>query len=94
MTTLDFPRISFLRKEITKKAQGLDRTEFITTMATCIAGNISKPADCISDVDVTIVANLCDVFAQVDINNDGTIDWDELSSFMIDMGMKGWAKSG
>ena len=30
----------------------------------------------------------------MDINNDGTIDWDELSSFMIDMGMKGWAKSG
>ncbi|CAM9771885.1 unnamed protein product [Ectocarpus sp. 4 AP-2014] len=94
MTTLDFPRISFLRKEITKKAQGLDRTEFITTMATCIAGNISKPVDCISDVDVTVVANLCDVFEQVDINNDGTIDWDELSSFMIDMGMRGWAKSG
>ncbi|CAN0265919.1 unnamed protein product [Ectocarpus sp. 12 AP-2014] len=94
MTTLDFPRISFLRKEITKKAQGLDRTEFITTMATCIAGNITKPVDCISDVDVTIVANLCDVFEQVDINNDGTIDWDELSSFMIDMGMRGWAKSG
>ena len=31
---------------------------------------------------------------QVDINNDGTVDWDELSSFMIEMGMKGWAKSG
>lgn len=31
---------------------------------------------------------------QVDVNNDGTVDWEELSSFMIDMGMKDWAKSG
>lgn len=30
----------------------------------------------------------------MDINNDGTVDWEELSSFMIEMGMKGWAKSG
>lgn len=30
----------------------------------------------------------------MDINNDGTVDWDELSSFMIEMGMKGWANSG
>lgn len=28
--------------------------------------------------------------AQIDINSDGTVDWDELSSFMIEMGMKGW----
>ncbi len=32
--------------------------------------------------------------AQVDVNNDGTVDWEELSSFMIEMGMKGWANSG
>lgn len=30
----------------------------------------------------------------MDINNDGTVNWDELSSFMIEMGMKGWANSG
>jgi len=28
------------------------------------------------------------------MNNDGTVDWEELSSFMIEMGMKGWANSG
>lgn len=27
---------------------------------------------------------------QIDINSDGTVDWDELSTFMIDVGMKGW----
>lgn len=30
----------------------------------------------------------------MDVNNDGTVDWEELSSFMIEMGMKGWPKNG
>ena len=26
----------------------------------------------------------------MDVNNDGMVDWEELSSFMINMGMNGW----
>lgn len=28
------------------------------------------------------------------MNNDGIVDWEELSSFILAMGMKGWAESG
>ncbi|CAM9649007.1 unnamed protein product, partial [Ectocarpus sp. 13 AM-2016] len=94
MSAMDLPRISFLRREIQRKASGLDRVEFIMTMATCVAGDISNPVRCIDDIHVSMVANFCEIFAQVDVNNDGTVDWEELSSFMIDMGMKDWAKSG
>ena len=34
ITTMDLPRISYLHNEITKKALGLDRIEFVMTMAT------------------------------------------------------------
>ncbi|CAM9110180.1 unnamed protein product, partial [Hapterophycus canaliculatus] len=60
----------------------------------CVSGDLSNPVDCIDNVDINMVANFCEIFAQVDINNDGTVDWEELSSFMIEMGMKGWAKRG
>lgn len=33
------------------------------------------------------------LFDQMDVNNDGTVDWEEMSSFMVDMGMRGWAES-
>lgn len=34
ITTMDLPRISFLRREISKRPTGLDRVEFVMTMAT------------------------------------------------------------
>lgn len=30
----------------------------------------------------------------MDVNNDGTVDWEAISPFMVEMRMKGWAKSG
>ncbi|CAM9409360.1 unnamed protein product [Scytosiphon promiscuus] len=93
IAAMDLPRISFLRKETEKKALGLDLAEFILALATCVSGDLSNPVKCIDDIDINRVANFCEIFAQVDINNDGTVDWEELSSFMIEMGMKGWAKS-
>eukprot|EP00903_Cladosiphon_okamuranus_P013184 g12296.t2 len=92
--TMDLPRITYLHKETTKRQSGLDRIEFVMIMATCVAGDISDPVKSIDEIEVETVANFCEIFAQVDINNDGTVDWDELSSFMIEMGMKGCANSG
>lgn len=31
----------------------------------CVVGDISNPVKCIEDVDVNMVANFCEVFAQV-----------------------------
>lgn len=30
----------------------------------------------------------------MDVNNDGTVNWEEMSSFMVEMGMRGWTESG
>lgn len=31
---------------------------------------------------------------QMDINNDGTVDWEEISSFMVEVGMRSWSQKG
>ena len=33
------------------------------------------------------MCNLCELFAQIDINGDGTMEWDEFTSFIVEMGM-------
>ena len=33
------------------------------------------------------VSELCELFAQVDVNNDGTMEWEEFSAFCIEAGM-------
>jgi hypothetical protein len=34
-----------------------------------------------------VVANLCELFAQIDINGDGNMEWDEFTSFIVETGM-------
>lgn len=36
---------------------------------------------------MTTVSDLCELFAQVDVNGDGTMEWDEFSAFCIEAGM-------
>lgn len=34
-----------------------------------------------------LIANLCDLFAQIDINGDGTLEWKEFTSFIVETGL-------
>lgn len=34
-----------------------------------------------------LVANLCELFAQIDLNGDGSMEWDEFMSFVVDTGL-------
>lgn len=34
-----------------------------------------------------LVANLCELFAQIDINGDGSMEWEEFTSFIVDTGL-------
>lgn len=37
--------------------------------------------------EAELVANLCELFEQIDINSDNTLQWDELTGFLVDRGM-------
>lgn len=43
---------------------------------------------------ISAPACLMDTHMQMDVNNDGMVGWEELSSSMISMGMDGWAGRG
>ena len=36
--------------------------------------------------DTSLVANLCELFAQIDVNGDGTMEWEEFTSFIVETG--------
>ncbi|CAM9181000.1 unnamed protein product [Ascophyllum nodosum] len=64
LTAMDLPRINFVRKVIQEAGGGLDRTAFVVTMGTCAVGDISQPIDRVDDLDVRLVADFCELFAQ------------------------------
>ena len=35
-----------------------------------------------------MISNLCELFAQIDINGDGSMEWSELTSFIVEMGLQ------
>ena len=88
MMSLDTHNVSALRKEFEKRGdEGLTLTEFVHVMKHCLvsadgANGILKGVD-----EKQLVCNLCELFAQIDINGDGTMEWDEFTSFIVEMGM-------
>ena len=88
MMSLDTHNVSALRKEFEKRGdEGLTLTEFVHVMKHCLvsadgANGILKGVD-----ETQLVCNLCELFAQIDINGDGTMEWDEFTSFIVEMGM-------
>jgi hypothetical protein len=44
--------------------------------------------------DEELISNLCELFSQVDVNGDGELEWEEFSSFVLEMGMNKIGASG
>lgn len=77
---LDTSEISALQKEFEKEEDGLTLTDFVFLMKRYIKGS--------SFDEVELVANLRELFLQIDVNGDGTMEWDEFTSYIVDCGNK------
>lgn len=85
MMMLDTEKVSDLRQEFEKAQGGLTLVEFVHVMIHFLikedAGAL-EPAE-----EKAMVANLCDLFAQIDVNGDGSMEWTEFTSFIVESGI-------
>jgi len=77
MMLLDTDKVPALREEFEKKEDGLTEAEFVFVMKKYIKSSVDQ---------VKLVSNLCELFAQIDVNGDGSMEWDEFTSYIVDTG--------
>lgn len=82
-------QVASLRHNFQQNEDGLTITEFVHVMLEVI-----RTAD-ETDENLRLklldppelIANLCELFAQIDINGDGTMEWEEFTSFIVETGL-------
>ena len=75
--------MNHLREIFEQRADGLSMEEFISVMSKALP-NTSTTG---SRLDEATVHSLRELFLQVDVNGDGTMEWDEFTGFCIDQGI-------
>ncbi|GLE04976.1 hypothetical protein PINS_up013960 [Pythium insidiosum] len=83
------PQVSSLRNEFQQKERGLTITEFVQVMMRFVQSSERNEENSrlrnLSERQ--LIANLCELFAQIDINGDGSMEWEEFTSFIVDTGL-------
>eukprot|EP00520_Triparma_pacifica_P014822 CAMPEP_0118634720 /NCGR_PEP_ID=MMETSP0785-20121206/1698_1 /TAXON_ID=91992 /ORGANISM="Bolidomonas pacifica, Strain CCMP 1866" /LENGTH=682 /DNA_ID=CAMNT_0006525715 /DNA_START=109 /DNA_END=2154 /DNA_ORIENTATION=+ len=81
MMNLDSAKIATLRKAFEQNDDdGLSLAEFVHVMTSILDMDHFMTDD-------QFAANLIEFFDQVDINGDGSMEWEEFTSFIVEMGM-------
>ncbi len=65
------------------KEDGLSLNEFVTTLLQYLDYN---KEDEVEKIEVTL--NLIDLFKEIDVNGDETMEWEEFSNYIIELGLK------
>lgn len=79
MMLLDTNHLSDIRKEFMDAEDGLELVAFVEAMLKYLSQD---------NVDQNhLVASLCELFAQVDVNGDATMEWDEFYEYIHEQGM-------
>ena len=79
MVRISLDQLTDLRDEFQAKNMGLNQKEFVEVMLKYLAHDPNNV--------VPVVGDLIELFAQVDVNGDGTMEWEEFTNFIIDAGM-------
>ncbi|TMW63890.1 hypothetical protein Poli38472_014800 [Pythium oligandrum] len=89
MMMMDMEKVSSLRKEFQQKDRGLSVAEFIYVMVRFVQSSEStvENSRLRNLSERQLIANLCELFAQIDINGDGSMEWEEFTSFIVDTGL-------
>ncbi|KUG01127.1 putative WD repeat-containing protein [Phytophthora nicotianae] len=89
MMMMDMEKVSTLRNEFERKDKGLSIAEFVYVMTRFVQSSAHTDENSrLHDLSESqLVANLCELFAQIDINGDGSMEWEEFTSFIVDTGL-------
>ncbi|KAL4147528.1 hypothetical protein PRNP1_011284 [Phytophthora ramorum] len=79
MVRLQVEDLTLLKDDFDRAGRGLSLREFVNVML----DRVSWEPDSV----VTFIEDLIELFAQVDVNGDGTMEWEEFTSAIIEGGM-------
>ena len=92
MMILDMDKVFDLQLEFQKAQNGLTIYEFIFVMNRFLDAAIKNNDDATSKKlskmkETEKVSALSELFAQIDINGDGTMEWEEFTSYIVESGL-------
>ncbi|CEG37948.1 ef hand family protein [Plasmopara halstedii] len=89
MMMMDIEKVSMLRNEFERKGKGLSVAEFVYVMMRFVerSAHTDKKSRLNDLSESQLIGNLCELFAQIDINGDGSMEWEEFTSFIVDTGL-------
>jgi hypothetical protein len=90
MMMMDMAKVSALRREFQQKDRGLSIVEFVHVMVRFVQGTErggEENSRLRNLSERQLIANLCELFAQIDINGDGSMEWEEFTSFIVETGL-------
>lgn len=89
MMMMDTDKVSALRNEFQQKDRGLSISEFVHVMMRFVKSSEDTAENfrLRNLSERQLIANLCELFAQIDINGDGSMEWEEFTSFIVDTGL-------
>ena len=79
MMLLDTNQMADIRAEFEKEEDGLALNNFVRVMLKYLSTETVNTQH--------LVASLCELFAQVDVNGDATMEWDEFYGYIHEQGM-------
>ena len=82
MMTMDNETLALLKQQFSKYRNELDVYEFVSVMTS----HLPYAATLDDAAQVALVANLKELFDQVDVNGDQRMEWAELTSFIVGQG--------
>ena len=94
MMVLDMDKVLDLQEEFQKADNGLTIYEFVYVMkrfiATAVKNTDDNTSHNLANMTETMLASaLAELFAQIDINGDGTMEWEEFTSYIVESGLSG-----
>lgn len=80
MSHLNYRKLEEIKKDFIKNdEEGLSLTQFIKVMLHHLPETKDR---------VGLVKNLIELFRQIDVNNDQSLEWDEFTNHIIELGKK------
>lgn len=83
LSLLDHTRMAGIKKDFQRLGNALTLTEFVAVMKSYL------PFDTYGELAMT--TSLCQFFSDVDVNGDGTMEWEEFTNFIVETGMTAMA---
>jgi len=77
MSHLNYRKLQKIKEDFMKQEDGLTMAQFIKVMLNHLPDTRDRTG---------LVKNLIELFRQIDVNNDQTLEWDEFTGHIIELG--------